>query len=1291
MDNNYIVYHLHDDTSLNDSTTKYTAYVDKAVELGQKSIAFTNHGTMYNWISKKRYCDKMGVKYIHGCEIYLTERLFWDKEFINELGEKDTKIVKKRDNYHTILLAKNYEGVKEINRLVSISSDSNHKYYSPRISFDEFINISDNVIKISSCLASPLSHYKPSKIDLEIESVSNEFADIIEEEKSKRSSIKARKSWIKANVNDKSLSLDDLCILYNNYIDTNIRNIEKELEIKIADLFEYKKEVTHIYNDLCNSYDYYEVQPHVNSEEQKEYNVYLYELSLKYKKPLIVGTDTHNIDLYNAECRTILKHGKGMFFSNEDDFDLTYKSYDEIISMFKKQGVLEESVYLQAIENTNVMASMVENFDIDTSFKYPKLYDDEISVTADKIKKMFVDKIDNKVIGLNQVEQFKKNIEEEWGVFNHVGMIGFMLFMSELIIWCHNNNIPTGTGRGSCFTKDNIVLTENGYKFINNISIGEKVYTHKGRLRTVTDTQKYNINEELYQFKYINQGSMHKKYPITCTKDHKFLIKRNYSVYWENAENMVVGDMLYYPYIERGYNCKESYKIRRTKNRSQWLPITEINKTEKIIEDVYDLTVEEDHSFIVNNIAAHNCTGSSIAYILDITDVNPVKWNTIFSRFCNKDRVELGDIDIDFDPRDRGKVYEYIFNKFGSKYSSYVLALGTVDDKGTIDLIGRGLLDKNGEKKYSLDDIKKVKREYVADRNRCMKKYKDIFYFMDGLNGTYVSQSMHPAGCIVSPIDLVDNYGTVTKDDMVILNLDMEDSHYVNLVKYDILSLENIGIIKDACLLANIPYPKSHEIDWNDKNVWENLKTSSVGLFQFETNPFSYKCLKDFDCKSVDDITLITACIRPSGKSYRDNLLKKEFHKNPSKLIDDMLADTYGFLCYQEQTILFLKDICGFSGSEADTIRRYIGSKNKEGIDNALPRILEGYCSVSDKPREVSEKEALGFLKIIEDSSSYGFGKNHAIAYSMITYMLCYLRTYYPYEFTTSYLNHCDDEEKMISAQSYSNMLKISINPPKFRYSKDEYYFDKESKSIYKGLASIKYISKTLSKNLYSIRNIKCNNFMELVEILFCKLRMNARQLDILIKIDFFSEFGSAKSLDITYNFWEFIKRGEIKQTELQIVEEIFPYMKNSFINNSVSTQKLIKITNIDNIINDFNLYISHMSEEDYSIKEKIKHQQDSLGEVSMCTNKPEDRLKIMILDIAELKKKITGVCYGYRILTMSLGTGKKIELQVWKNVYDFNKFEKYDMIRIPNDGIKKEIYNDRITWRLNRYSIINE
>ena len=355
QDKNYTVYHLHDDNSLLDSCTSYKQYIDKAVELGQSSICFANHGNVHNWVEKKMYCDEKGIKYMFGIECYLTEQL-------------EPKI---RDNYHTVLISKNEQGRKELQRLIFNAGDEQHKYYKPRISFDEFLNISDNIIKISACLASPLNR---------------------------------------------------------------IRDLDR-----VDKLFQH--------------YDYYEIQYH--GGDQIEYNQYLYEMSKKYNKPLIVGTDTHNLDKYKAECRIILQMGKDAEFgkgdsdgSDEDEFDLTYKSYNELVECFRKQNSLPMDIVLDAIENTNIMADSVESFELDTSIKYPILYgEDDEKVMWQTLRDKYKYKLDNGIIQKNQ--RYIDDIKEEMRVFKKTDMIGFMLFMSELMTWCRDNNIYTSPCRGS--------------------------------------------------------------------------------------------------------------------------------------------------------------------------------------------------------------------------------------------------------------------------------------------------------------------------------------------------------------------------------------------------------------------------------------------------------------------------------------------------------------------------------------------------------------------------------------------------------------------------------------------------------------------------------------------------------------------------------------------------------------------------------------------------------------------------------------------------------------------------
>lgn len=244
---------------------------------------------------------------MHAVEIYLTEYLC----------DQDGNRI--RDNYHTVLIARNSGGVRELNTLVNKSCDKDHFYYTNRITFDEFLGISDNIISTSACLASPLNKLLPSHPR---------------------------------------------------------------------------------YMDLARKYTFLEIQAH-NHPDQIAFNKWLLELSKRIGTPLIAGTDTHSSSPYKAECRKILLGAKRKSYGDEDTFDLAYKTYDELVNMFDRQSALDDSVYLEAIENTNRLADMVEDFTLDTSIKYPILYgskEADEEMFAQRVERMFREKVEAGII-----------------------------------------------------------------------------------------------------------------------------------------------------------------------------------------------------------------------------------------------------------------------------------------------------------------------------------------------------------------------------------------------------------------------------------------------------------------------------------------------------------------------------------------------------------------------------------------------------------------------------------------------------------------------------------------------------------------------------------------------------------------------------------------------------------------------------------------------------------------------------------------------------------------------------
>jgi len=533
--------------------------------------------------------------------------------------------------------------------------------------------------------------------------------------------------------------------------------------------------------------------------------------------------------------------------------------------------------------------------------------------------------------------------------------------------------------------------------------------------------------------------------------------------------------------------------------------------------------------------------GSRVAYVTDIIDMNPVTYNAVFSRFCNSARVELGDIDCDCIDTDRPRIFEHIINKFGEKYCARVAAYGTIADLSFVDDCGGGLaiiwerehfpekfrdngrMDKtkygfDAKNPYNPKKLLAIKKEYREDPDAAKLNYPDLFYYYDGIAGTRVSQSVHPAGMVISCETLDDHWGVFNKDGERCLYLTMDEAHDVSLVKYDMLVLKTVQVINDCCKLAGIPYPRMHEINFCDKDVWDDICRDQLGIFQFES-AFAAESLAKFKPRSIEEITVINAALRPSGQSYRDDLLKRKVHKNPTPQIDEVLSNSLGYLVYQEQTIAFLQKVCGLSASYADTIRRAIGKKNKPVIDKAMPEILEGYCRNSDKPRADAEKEAKEFLKVIEDASAYSFGYNHATGYSLLSYLCGYYKHYYPEQFVASYLKNAANDDDINTGRAMAKSRGIRMTKPKFRQDNRTFCIDSENHTISDALSSIKGVGLKDAEALWNLKDRRYGTFVELLrDMTFYPGALNIAVIEKLIKLDYFSEFGSIKRLLYLYD-----------------------------------------------------------------------------------------------------------------------------------------------------------------------------
>lgn len=519
-----------------------------------------------------------------------------------------------------------------------------------------------------------------------------------------------------------------------------------------------------------------------------------------------------------------------------------------------------------------------------------------------------------------------------------------------------------------------------------------------------------------------------------------------------------------------------------------------------------------------------SCNGSVIAYLLGITEMDSIKHGLNFERFMNTERVSLSDIDTDFPPSRINEVKQYIFNKHGL-YCSDIVTFNTIALKGAIRDVGRAL-------EMPLDEVGQICNTVEQDEAKCRAKYPELFKYVDIVNGCVVSVGNHPCGLVVSPHSIDDRMGlfTTSTDDVPISQINMKEVDLQNYVKLDLLKLDTIELINETCKLAGIERLTPDNVDINDKAVWDSIRDDTTAIFQWEgttgdryikqllseSNIQKFKALNP----NIDYMTLLSignGAIRPAGASYRDDLANGVIRKSGNAAIDEFMKPTFGYLVFQCQIIQFLHEYCGYTMGEADVVRRHFAKKT--GTDKDIPQIKAGFAKTMaeryNMSQDESDKVIADFIQVIIDASNYLFSLNHSQPYSYEGYVSGWLRYHYPLQFLTVAMNiNQGKEEKTAALTAYAHKVGIKIKSPKFRHSRSDYFCDVDENTIYKGLGSIKYMSADVAEALYGMRDMQFKNFIDvLFAIQQLEVRPDARQLDILVKIGYFAEFGPAKAL----------------------------------------------------------------------------------------------------------------------------------------------------------------------------------
>jgi DNA polymerase III subunit alpha len=513
--------------------------------------------------------------------------------------------------------------------------------------------------------------------------------------------------------------------------------------------------------------------------------------------------------------------------------------------------------------------------------------------------------------------------------------------------------------------------------------------------------------------------------------------------------------------------------------------------------------------------------GSLVAYALRITDVCPLKFDLLFERFLNPERVSMPDVDVDFCFERRGEVIDYVRQKYGRDSVCQIVTFGTMKSRAAIKDVGRTLgftpaetdaLAKliPNQPNYSLtvqqavDEIHDVRRLYETD-----ERYRQLLDYAIALEGLSRHTGVHAAGVVIAPGPVHDYVPVCTQatkgsgsngedETVVVSQYDMNCLEKAGMLKIDFLGLTTLTVIHDA--VRSIEGRTGNRLDvsvlpLDDDATYRMLRSGhTAGVFQFES-PLATDVLRSMRCDRFDDLVASNALMRPgpldSGmhKVYIARKRGEEAIKYALPELEPILANTYGVITYQEQIMRVAQVLAGVSLAEADVLRKAVGKKDKELIQQELGKFIERSVARGYNRRVIED-----IAGQIETFGRYGFPKAHSVAYSVISYQTAYLKTHYPADFMAALLSsEIGDTDSVVKYINEARELGIEILPPDVNESGYKFTVVAENKVRF-GLGAIRNVGKAAIDSILAARDggpfTSLFEFCERVDLRLCNKRV---------------------------------------------------------------------------------------------------------------------------------------------------------------------------------------------------------
>lgn len=526
-----------------------------------------------------------------------------------------------------------------------------------------------------------------------------------------------------------------------------------------------------------------------------------------------------------------------------------------------------------------------------------------------------------------------------------------------------------------------------------------------------------------------------------------------------------------------------------------------------------------------------SAAGSIIAYALNITDLDPLKYGLLFERFLNPDRISMPDIDVDIQDTRRDEVIQYCSDKYGADHVSNIVTFGKMAARAAVRDVARVLQVPYAEAdrlskmipppaqgrhiplKVSIKEDVDLKKEYETNPTA-----KQVFDYAVRLEGTIRSHGVHACGVVIAPDDLVKYLPLeMAQKGVVSTQFPMGEVEELGLLKMDFLGLSNLTIINNALRIIKKVYKDEinlSAIPLDDTLTYELFQRGdTTGVFQLESAGMK-RYLRDLKPTVFEDIIAMVALYRPGPMQFIDSFIKRKHGQEEITYLhsgmENALKSTYGILVYQEQFMQISKEWCGFTGGQADTLRKAVGKKKIDLMRKVKVDFVEGAITHGGAKKEVAEK----FWDQLEEFANYCFNKSHAACYGLISYWTAYLKAHYPDAFMAALMtSDQDDIDRLAIEISECKHMGIKVLSPDVNESFVEFAIVPGENEIRFGMAAIKGVGVGAVEEVLRAR--KEGKFTSIED--FAKRvstsKFNKKAWDSLIKSGGFDQFGDRSDL----------------------------------------------------------------------------------------------------------------------------------------------------------------------------------